>query len=69
MEITIQCQDFFYQEQVIQVYFYLFMITRWAPDKDRVRSGRPKISAFVEAMRYHPVVESVNIDRVKSRGA
>ena len=49
--------------------FYLFMITRWAPDKDRVRSGRPKISAFIEAMRYHPIVESVNLDRVKPRGA
>ena len=49
--------------------FYLFMITRWAPDKDRVRSGRPKIAAFIEAMRYHPIVESVNLDREKPRGA
>ncbi len=49
--------------------FYLFMITRWAPDKDRVRSRRPKIAAFIEAMRYHPVVESVNVDREKPRGA
>ena len=23
--------------------YYLFMITRWAPDKDRVRSGRQKL--------------------------
>ena len=49
--------------------FYLFMITRWAPDKDRVHSRRPKIAAFIEAMRYHPIVESVNFDREKPRGA
>ena len=49
--------------------FYLFMITRWAPDKDRVCSGRPKIATFIEAMRDHPVVEAVNFDREKPRGA
>ena len=49
--------------------FYLFMITRWAPDKDRVLSGRPKIAAFIESMRYNPIIESVNLDREKPRGA
>ena len=49
--------------------FYLFMIILRVPDKDRVRSGRPKIAAFIDAMRYHPVVDSVNLDRETSRGA
>ena len=39
--------------------FYLYMLTRWEPNKDQMRTGRPKLAAFCEAMRQHPVVEAV----------
>lgn len=39
--------------------FYLYMLTRWEPNKDQMRTGRPKLAAFCEAMRQHPIVEAV----------
>lgn len=39
--------------------FYLYMLTRWEPNKDQMRTGRPKLAAFCEAMRQHPVVAAV----------
>ena len=39
--------------------FYLYMLTRWEPNKDQLRTGRPKLAAFCEAMRQHPVVAAV----------
>lgn len=49
--------------------FYFFMMTRWAPDSEMVTSGRPKVAAFVDAMRYHPTVEAVNQDRGRPSGS
>ena len=39
--------------------FYLYMLTRWEPHKDQMRTGRPKLTAFCEAMRAHPIVDAV----------
>ena len=39
--------------------FYLYMLTRWEPNKDQMRTGRLKLAQFCEAMRQHPVVEAV----------
>ena len=27
--------------------FYLYMLTRWEPNKDQMRTGRPKLAAFL----------------------
>ena len=39
--------------------FYLYMLTRWEPNKDQMRTNRPKLAAFCDVMRQHPVVEAV----------
>ena len=39
--------------------FYLFMITRWAPDRDRMLADRPRLAAFIDSMRVHPTVDAV----------
>ena len=39
--------------------FYLFMITRWAPDHDRMLAGGPQLGAFIDSMRTHPTVDAV----------
>ena len=48
--------------------FYFFMMTRWAPDRDMVSAGRPNLSAFVDAMRFHPTVEAVTVSHGKPSG-
>ena len=30
--------------------FYMFMITRWAPDRDSMLDGRPRLSTFIQSM-------------------
>lgn len=49
--------------------FYFFMMTRWAPDSEMVVAGRPRIAAFIEAMRFHPTVESVTVSHGKPSGS
>ena len=49
--------------------FYFFMMTRWAPDPDLVREGRPKLAAFIDAMRFHPTVEAVTVAHGKPAGS
>ena len=49
--------------------FYFFMMTRWAPDSEMVVTGRPRIAAFIEAMRFHPTVESVTVSHGKPSGS
>lgn len=39
--------------------FYLYMLTRWEPHKDQMRSGRPNLAAFCDRMRAHPIVGDV----------
>jgi glutathione S-transferase len=39
--------------------FYLFMITRWAPDRDRMLADRPRLAAFIDNMRVYPTVDTV----------
>ena len=39
--------------------FYLYMLTRWEPNKDQMRTGRPKLAQFCDVMRQHPVIEAV----------
>jgi len=39
--------------------FYMFMMTRWAPDGDRMLAGRPRLGSFMERMQTHPTVDSV----------
>ena len=39
--------------------FYLYMLTRWEPQKDRMLANRPKLKAFCDQMRGHNVVETV----------
>ena len=48
--------------------FYFFMMTRWAPDRDLILKGRPKLTAFIDAMRFHPTVEAVTVAHGKPRG-
>lgn len=39
--------------------FYMFMMTRWVPDRDRMLAGRPRLASFIEYMRTHPTVDAV----------
>ncbi|MGB1872353.1 MAG: glutathione S-transferase family protein [Candidatus Puniceispirillaceae bacterium] len=48
--------------------FYLFMMTRWAPDRDRMLAGRPQLSAFIDNMRAHPTVDAVTQSHARPRG-
>ena len=47
--------------------YYLFMITRWAPDPDAMLAGRPRLAAFISAMRRNSIVGDVNNPTVKQR--
>ena len=46
-------------QHVCAVDFYLYMLTRWEPQKDQMRANRPKLAAFCDQMRGHNVVETV----------
>ncbi len=39
--------------------FYMFMMTGWAPDRDRMLRGRPRLGDFIENMGAHPTVDAV----------
>lgn len=47
--------------------YYLFMITRWAPDQQVMTEGRPALSAFIAAMRQNPIIGDVNESHGKPR--
>ena len=49
--------------------FYLFMITRWAPDRDRMLRGRPRLGAFIDSMRLHPTVDAVTQSHGRPSGS
>jgi len=38
--------------------FYLYMISRWNLDKDKLRETRPKLAAFLDELRTHPTIEA-----------
>ena len=38
--------------------FYLYMISRWNLDKDKLRETRPKLAAFLDELRAHPTIEA-----------
>ena len=37
--------------------FYLYMLARWDLDRDGLLAKRPKLAAFMAAMRAHPAVD------------
>ena len=39
--------------------FYLYMLHRWDTDKTALRQGRRKLTALLEELRAHPVVDAV----------
>ena len=39
--------------------FYLYMLARWDLDRDGLLAQRPKLAAFMAAMRAHPAVYQV----------
>ena len=39
--------------------FYLYMLARWDLDRDGLLAQRPKLAAFMAAMRAHPAVDPV----------
>ncbi|MEK9935767.1 MAG: glutathione S-transferase family protein [Rhodobiaceae bacterium] len=39
--------------------FYMFMMTGWAPDRDRMLRCRPRLGDFIENMGAHPTVDAV----------
>ena len=49
--------------------FYFFMMTRWAPEPEMVVDGRPRLAAFIEAMRFHPTVETVTVGHGRPSGS
>ena len=49
--------------------FYLFMMTRWAPDRDRMLQGRSHLSEFIEAMRHNPIVDAVTQSHDRPAGS
>ena len=54
-----QLSPYLLGRNVCAVDFYLYMLTRWEPQKEQMRTNRPKLSAFCDQMRSHKVVESV----------
>ena len=49
--------------------FYMFMMTRWAPDRDRMLAGRPRLGAFIDSMRTHPTVDAVTQSHGRPSGS
>ena len=49
--------------------FYLFMMTRWAPDHDRMLDGRSSLAAFIDSMRLHPTVDAVTQSHRRPSGS
>ena len=49
--------------------FYLFMMTRWAPDRDRMLDGRSSLAAFIDSMRLHPTVDAVTRSHDRPSGS
>ncbi len=49
--------------------FYMFMISRWSPDRDRMLAGRPRLAAFLASMAAHPTVEAVTLSHRRPSGA
>ena len=45
--------------QLTAVDFYFYAITRWDLNKTKLREGRPKLTSFLEAMRFRPSVDKV----------
>lgn len=39
--------------------FYLYMLAHWDLDRDRLLATRPKLAAFMSAMRAHPAFDPV----------
>ena len=54
-----QLSPYLLGEDVCAADFYLYMLTRWEPQKDQMRTNRPKLAAFCEQIRGHQAVESV----------
>ena len=49
--------------------FYLFMITRWAPDRDRMLADRPRLAVFIDNMRVYPTVDAVTQSHGRPSGS
>ena len=49
--------------------FYLFMMTRWAPDRDRMLDARSSLAAFIDRMRLHPTVDVVTRSHDRPSGS
>ncbi|MEC8642233.1 MAG: hypothetical protein VXZ67_04930, partial [Pseudomonadota bacterium] len=49
--------------------FYMFMISRWAPDRDRMLAGRPRLGEFVDRMAAHPTVDAVTMSHRRPSGS
>jgi glutathione S-transferase len=49
--------------------FYLFMMTRWSPDRDRMLAGRARLNTFIDSMRVHPTVDAVTQSHGRPSGS
>ena len=54
-----QLSPYLLGQNVCAADFYLYMLTRWDPQKDQMLANRPKLAAFCVQMRGHTVVETV----------
>ena len=54
-----QLSPYLLGQNVCAADFYLYMLTRWDPQKDQMLANRPKLAAFCDKMRGHNVVETV----------
>ena len=54
-----QLSPYLLGQNVCAADFYLYMLTRWDPQKEQMLANRPKLAAFCEQMRGHNVVETV----------
>jgi len=46
-------------EDITAADFYLYMLTRWDLDRDRLVRDRPALAAFIKTMRERPTVDTV----------
>mgnify|MGYP001229161021 CR=1 FL=1 len=54
-----QLSPYLLGQDVCAADFYLYMLTRWDPQKDQMLANRPKLATFCDQMRGHNVVETV----------
>ena len=55
-------------EQMTTADYYLYMISRWNVDKEKMRTNRPKLAALLDRLRAHPIFEATLNNQPRKSG-